>query len=155
MPGNDNAPHPPEDMSEETRTWIDSLSEDGIRDLIDYLEGRIESSHTPIDEMIYARAAGEVRSIEEQGGYAHVEMHPPTDDGEGVDRDIRSIYHVSREGQVDGKETLHWTYLGDIQSGEVTRCPECGRTYNADTRLCPHCEGAGFTTDEDGGDDDE
>lgn len=155
MTNRDDVPDPPDDIPEETRDWIESLDVDAIRNLAAYLERRLDSLQTPLEEMISDRAAGEIRSIESQGAYAHVRMHPPTADGEEVERDILSIYHVSREKHAAGEETLHWVYLGDIHPGEKTRCAECGHMFDANTKTCPHCGGTGFTSDEDGGDDDE
>lgn len=155
MTNSESDPEPPEGIPSDAKSWLDSLDPERLRDLLSYLEQRLDSLRTPIEEMIQERAAGEVRSIDSQGAYAHVTMHPPTADGEEVERDILSIYHVSREEHADGEETLHWAYLGDVQSTESTRCSDCGRTYGAETDTCPHCGGTGFTTQEDGGDDDE
>lgn len=154
MTRDEQTPEPPADVPRETRRWIDGQDARTLRQLVTYLEGRIEARQPGLEDLIEVDAAGDVRSVDVTNGYAHVRMHPPAGDGGSVNRDVISRYHVTREPRVEGEENLHWAYLGDIQSEKGVRCSECGRTYDADTDTCPHCGGTGFTADEDGGDED-
>ena len=79
------------------------------------------------------------RYIENHGAYAIVRKHPPDPDGDGVNTEITTLYHVRREPQIDGTESLHWAYLGDVHNSVRTRCDTCGRTFDEDVEICPHC----------------
>lgn len=133
------APTPPDILPEALITRIDSLEIPELIAILTYVEQRIEFLRTPIEDEIEADAAGEVIEIENHGEYALVRTHPPDPNGSGANTDIISLYHVRREQQTDGTKSLHWAYLGDIDSPESIRCETCGRTLDTDSAVCPHC----------------
>jgi len=138
--GNSNGePTPPDDLSEALIQRIDALELPELKSLLSYVEQRIDALRTPIEEEIEANAAGEVLDIENHGAYAIVRKHPPDPDDDGVNKEITSLYHVRREPQFDGTESLHWAYLGDVHNNAQTRCETCGRTLDDDVDTCPHC----------------
>lgn len=141
MTDKDTASAPVDRLSETLIERIDSLDIPELRAVLSYAEARIESLRTPLEEDIEASAAGEILEIENHGGYALVRMHPPAPDGSTVDSSIISLYHVRREQRLDGEESLHWAYLGDVNATEQNRCQTCGRPISDDSVGCPHCEG--------------
>ena len=135
----DEDPTVPDRLPDSLIEQIDNLEVSELRAILSYVEQRIESLRTSIEEEIVADAAGEVIEIEDHGDYALVRKHPPNPDGLGVNTDIVSIYHVRQEPQLGGEETLHWSYLGDVRTPEQSRCANCGRTLDEDVDVCPHC----------------
>lgn len=135
MSNSAEAPTPPDNLPDALIQAIDSLGRSELKSALSYIERRIDALRTPIE----ATAAGEVLKIEDYGAYALVRKHPPNSDGPGVDTDRVSLYHVWREPQMDGTESLHWTYLGDVHSSEQIRCSSCGGTLDTDAAVCPHC----------------
>lgn len=139
MSGENGTPTPPDDLSEELIQQIESLKNSELESLLAYIEGHIESHSTPTVAEIQEDAAGEVLEVETHGEYAHVETHPPDPDGTGVDADIISLYHVRREPELDGTESLHWAFLGDMRDTAGIRCETCGRTFDHEIEVCPYC----------------
>ena len=131
-------PTPPEDLSESLVQRINALELPALKSLLSYVEQRIESLRTPIEAEIESSAAGKVLEIENHGGYALVRQHPPGPDG-GVNTEITLLYHVRREPQYDGSESLHWEYLGDVRNTAESRCESCGRTFDRKIDSCPNC----------------
>jgi len=134
---------PPDDLSQELVQRIETLGLTELRSLLSYIEQRIDALRTPIAEEIESNTAGEIIDIEKHGGYAIVRKHPPDPEGDGVDTDITSLYHVRREQQLDGTDSLHWAYLGDIDNGAQMRCETCGRTLEEGVGTCPYCDSDG------------
>lgn len=132
-------PDPPDTLSEMLVQRVDSLDLSELKDLLSYVEQRIEALRSPIAEEIEANAAGEVLKVETHGAYALVRKHPPDPEGPGVNTDLVSLYHVRREPQLDGTESLHWAYLGDVSNAEQTRCGSCGGPLDEEASACPHC----------------
>ena len=138
--GNSNSePTPPNDLSEALIQRIDALELPELKSLLSYVEQRIDALRTPIEEEIEANAAGEILDIENHGAYAIVRKHPPDPDGDGAHTEITSLYHVRREPQLDGSESLHWAYLGDVHNNEQIRYESCGRTLDEDVEICLYC----------------
>jgi hypothetical protein len=44
---------------------------------------------------------------------------------------------VKRETQLDGEETLHWSYLGDVAEPVSVECRNCGIPLDDFTTACP------------------
>ncbi|WP_280584995.1 zinc ribbon domain-containing protein [Halorubrum sp. Boch-26] len=132
-------PTPPDDLPQKLIQRVDALELPELKSLLSYIERRIESLRSPIEAEIEADAAGEVLEIETHGAYALVRQHPPDPDGPGVNTDITSLYHVRREPQYDGTESLHWAYLGDLHNVAEARCESCGRTFDRGVDVCPNC----------------
>lgn len=129
----------PDDLSKALIQRIDELELPELKSLLSYVEQRIDALRPSIEEEIEANAAGEVLDIENHGGYALVRTHPPDPHADGVNTEITTLYHVRREQQLDGTESLHWAYLGDVYNSAQTRCETCGRTLDDDVDICPHC----------------
>ncbi|MDQ2055553.1 zinc ribbon domain-containing protein [Halobellus sp. H-GB7] len=132
-------PEVPDTLPEALIQRIDSLELPELKAVLSYVERRIDALRVPIEEEIEATAAGEVLQIENYGVYALVRKHPPNPDGPGVNTDIVSLYHVHRESQPDGAESLHWAYLGDVHNSEQIRCDSCGARLDKNASVCPHC----------------
>lgn len=139
MSNSAGGPTPPDNLPDTLIQAIDSLGLPELKSALSYIERRIDALRRPIEEEIEATAAGEVLTIENHGGYALVRKHPPNPDGPGVNTDRVSIYHVRREPQTDGTESLHWAFLGDVHNSEQIRCNTCGGVLDADASVCPHC----------------
>lgn len=127
---------PAERLPDSLIETVDALEADELQALVAYTEQRIESLPTPLAEEIRADASGELLGIEAHDIYALVRMRPqgPESETEPV-----GLYHVSRERGIDGEESLHWAYLGDVREGERTRCVDCGRSLDPSVDACPHC----------------
>ena len=139
MGNTDTEPTPPDDLSEALIQRIDTLELPELKSLLSYVEQRIDALRTPIEEEIEANAAGEILDIENHGAYAIVRKHPPDPDGDGANTEITPLYHVRREPQLDGSESLHWAYLGDVHNSAQTRCETCGQTLDDEVDICPYC----------------
>lgn len=94
---------------------LDALEQPELRTVRKYVEQRLESSHPPLEEQIRDEAEGEVVDIEDQGIYTLVRMRPPAQEESEADSRPISLYHVTQERHPDGEETLHWSFLGDVQ----------------------------------------
>ncbi|MDG5777039.1 zinc ribbon domain-containing protein [Haloarculaceae archaeon H-GB1-1] len=132
-------PEAPDTLPEALIQRIDSLELPELKAVLSYVERRIDALRTPIEEEIEATAAGEILQIENHGAYALVRKHPPDPDGPGANTDLVSLYHVRREPQLDGTESLHWAYLGDVHNSEQIRCDSCGGHLDKNASVCPHC----------------
>lgn len=132
-------PDPTENLPEPLIQQIDSLQLPELKTVLSYVENRIETLRTPIEEEIAATTGGEVVNVESHGGYAFVQKHPPDPDGPGVNTDTVSLYHVRLEPHMDGTESLHWAYLGDVGNSEEIRCNSCGGRLDRSASVCPHC----------------
>ena len=139
MDDSDESGAPPNNLPESLVQRLDSLGLPELKSVLSYVERRIEALRNPIEEEIEATAAGEVLKIEDHGAYALVRKHPPNPEGSGVDTDKVSLYHVRREHRMDGTESLHWAYLGDVHNAEQIRCDSCGGMLDKEASTCPHC----------------
>lgn len=135
----DDEPEAPDTLPDPLIQRIDSLELPELKAVLSFVERRIDALRIPIEEEIEATAAGEVLQIKNHGAYALVRKHPPDPDGTGANTDIVSLYHVSREAQPDGTESLHWAYLGNIHNSEQIRCASCGGHLDKNASVCPHC----------------
>lgn len=146
MSDTNEGPSPPDDLSDALVEQVDALALPELKSLHSYVERRIDSRRPPLDAAIEAEIeatdAGEVVDVESHGWYALVRKHPPDPDGSGVNTDITSLYHVRREPNLDGTESLRWAYLGDVHTTAETRCVSCGRPLDEDADVCPHCGSA-------------
>lgn len=120
---------------------LDSLDVPQLRAVLDHVEERLESQHSPLEREIMEDATGEIVAIEDQGAYALVRKRSPDPDEPGANTDVVSLYHVSREPHLDGTESLHWAYLGDVSDDGAVTCEHCGRTFDQELARCPHCSG--------------
>lgn len=147
----DEGPAPPTALPDSVRGEIDEMDVSELRALRTYVEGRIASLRSGIEGEIRAEAAGEVVAVESHGEYALVKQHPSAREGAGANEAVTSLYHVTREPHLDGTDSLHWAYLGDVRTGDARQCESCGRTIGTAHDVCPHC--GGDPTDGDGGEE--
>lgn len=135
-----DGPTPPDNLPDPLVEHLDGLRVPALRAARTYIDDRIEYRSTPIRERILAEAAGEVVGIEDHGAYALVRKIPPDQDVTDGDSQVISVYHVTREKQLDDEEVLHWSFLGDVRNPTVSECEHCGGLVDEDTPLCPHCK---------------
>lgn len=126
-------------LPEELLERIDSLAIPELRAVLEHVEERIRTLRTPLEDEVRDAASGQIIAIEDHGAYALVRKHLPNPDGSGVDTDTVSLFHVRRETYPNGEEGLHWSYLGDIEDGGLVKCENCGRTFDRELTVCPHC----------------
>lgn len=139
MVNSDRDSPPPDELPDALVERIDSLEIPELRAVRSYVDGRIDSLRTPIEEEIAATAAGEVLDVDTHGAYALVRMRMPEPDDVDATADLVSLYHVRREERLDGSESLHWTYLGDVQNSGQIECDACGRARSQTVSVCPYC----------------
>lgn len=111
---NADGPPVPEQLPDSLIDHLDVLEAPELRAVHAYVERRLEECSTSIAKQILAEAAGEVVDIEDHEAYTLVRMHPPREEESDGDSQVISLYRVRRETQLDGEETLHWSYLGDV-----------------------------------------
>lgn len=129
----------PDDLSEALIQRINGLRASELQTLRSYIDERIESLQPPIEEEVRATAAGEVIAVDDHEGYVLARIHPLNPDGPGVNTEKTELYHVSREQHPDGTDSLHWSYIGDVQQEGEVRCESCGRSLDVTVDVCPHC----------------
>lgn len=145
MTAPDEEPTPPAVVPDSLVEAIDALDVPELRALDGYVRKRIDAIRVPIEEAIEAESGGEVIDVEDHGAYALVRQHPPNPSGTGVNPEFVELYHVRRQLEPSGEETLHWAYVGDVQGSETPRCPNCDRPIEDVTSACPHCGHDGST----------
>lgn len=111
----------PPDMLVET---LDDLDAPTLRAVRTYVERRLDDVRPSLRELIRSEAEGEIVDIEDHGAYTLVRKYPPGQRNAEETSQPLSLYRVKREKQLDGEETLHWSYLGD-----VTESPDWERQY--------------------------
>ncbi|ELY82893.1 hypothetical protein C486_03419 [Natrinema gari JCM 14663] len=82
--------------------------------------------------MIRSEAKGEIIDIENCGTDTLVRKYPPSQKSSEQSTQPLSIYSVRREKQLDGEETLHWTFLGDVPKQSTVECEYRGEGISHD-----------------------
>ncbi|ESP89717.1 hypothetical protein [Candidatus Halobonum tyrrellensis] len=118
--------NPPDILTE----ILDDLDAATLRSVRTYVERRLDDVGCSMVERICSETEGAVVDIEYYGPYTLVWKYPP--DGDDGETKPLSLYRVTREWQVDGTESLHWSYLG-----EASEQPNGGRG-NHDTTASGH-----------------
>lgn len=115
---------------------LDGLEPRALRAVADYVEDRLANAQVPIADLIDAEGRRDVLDVDDRGPYTLVRTK--TRGAMGADEDPRgvSLYHVSREQRLDGEETLHWSFLGDLYRSTMEASETCGAPADAET--CPH-----------------
>ena len=135
----DEGPTPPDRLSDDLVERLDALDIPDLEAVLSYVEQRIKSPRAPIEEEIMANTSGEILDVKDYGAYALVRKHLPAPDEPDANTDIVSLYHVSREKHLNGEESLHWSYLGDVRDSDHVKCETCGRILDENVASCPHC----------------
>jgi len=110
-------PEPPSDLPDELVRQVDALELPALKALYGYVRRSVDARRPPLAALVEEDADGEVLEVDVHDGYALVRLHPPASDGSGPRESVTSLYHVRREPDPDGTESLHWTYLGDVKNG--------------------------------------
>lgn len=114
MSAPDDEPTAQEALPDELVETIDELDAPALRQLSTYVNQRLRDSTEPIAELIRGEAQGEILGIEDRGAYTLVRKRSPSQDGGESGPQPISVYHVTREILAGGEETLHWSFIGDV-----------------------------------------
>lgn len=136
MGDSDEEPVTPDELPGSLVTQLDFLEVPELKAVRSYVNQRIGFIRPPIEEEIKAEAAVEIIAVEDRSAYPIVQMHPPDPHGSGGITDVVSPYHLRRESQPDGTESLHGSYLGDIRNPSQNTCR---RKPDSDVTRCPNC----------------
>lgn len=128
-----------EDVPDDLQERLDSLDTAELHAVLSYVEGRLESLQSSLEQDIEAEASGEIVDIEDQGGYAIVQMRPADPETADSEPAPLSLYHVRRERLPGEEANLHWSYLGEVHDPGESRCKACGRAVSVDVAVCPYC----------------
>lgn len=118
---------------------LDELDAPTLRGVRSYAEQRLDDLRPPLEELIRSEADGEIVDIDDRGAYTLVRKCPPVGaESETTSRPLH-LYRVKREERLDGEETLHWSYLGEVTDRADVECGNCGTLVPAHETACPHC----------------
>lgn len=115
---------------------LDDLDAPTLRVVHTYVEQRVDDLRPSLQNLIRSETNGRVVDIEDRGTYTLVRKCPPSQSDSGTASSPLSLYRVKREKQLNGEESLRWSYLGDVTGGE---CGNCGTPVNTHEVACPHC----------------
>jgi hypothetical protein len=118
---------------------LDDLDILTLRSVRTYLDQRIDDLRPTLPEMIRAETEGEIVDIRDRRSYTLVRKYPTSRDNSDTYPQPLSLYRVKREKRLNGKETLHWSFLGDIIEPLSIECGNCGVLLDESTTVCPHC----------------
>lgn len=117
---------------------IDDLDAPTLRTVRTHVEQRLDGLRPSLQEQIRSEANGEVVDIEDCRSYTLVRKCPPSSGTSKRDSRFLALYRVTRETELNGEESLSWSYLGDVTGVE---CGNCGALVNTHETVCPHCGG--------------
>ncbi|MGQ3412330.1 hypothetical protein ACT4ML_08710 [Natrinema sp. LN54] len=120
----------PPDRLVEILNDVDALT---LRAVRTYVEQRLDDLRPSLQEEIRSEAKGEIIDIEDYGAYALVRKYPPARGRSKKSSQPLSIYRVRREKRLDGGETLHWRFLGDVTERSDGECRNCGEGTSDDS----------------------
>jgi len=118
---------------------LDDLDVSTLRSVQTYLDQRIDELRPTLPEMTRAETEGEIIDITDRGPYTLVRKYLTSRDSSDTYPQPLSLYRVKREKRLNGEETLHWSYLGDVIEPPSVECGNCGVPLNGSTTACPHC----------------
>jgi len=118
---------------------LDGLNVSTLRSVRTYLGQRIDDVRPTLPEMIRAETEGEIVDIVDGGPYTLVRKYPTSGDSSDTDPQPLFLYRVKREKRLNGEETLHWSFLGDVIEPPSVECGNCGVLLDESTTVCPHC----------------
>jgi hypothetical protein len=118
---------------------LDDLDVSTLRSVRTYLDQRIDDLRPTLPEMIRAETEGEIVDIRDRGPYTLVRKYPTSRDSSDTYPQPLFLYRVKREKRLNGEETLHWSFLGDVIEPPSVECGNCGVLLDESTTACPHC----------------
>lgn len=115
MASRESTPTAPAGLPDEIVDRLNALERPALRALQGYVEQQLATRRPSIAEQIATEADGEIIDIEDCGAYTLVRKRPPSqDDSGGGSRPIH-VYRVRRVNQLNGTDTLHWSFVGETQ----------------------------------------
>ena len=118
---------------------LDDLDVSTLRSVRTYLDQRIDDLRPTLPEMIRAEAEGEIVDIRDRGPYTLVRKYPTSRDSSDTYPQPLFLYRVKREKRLNGEETLHWSFLGDVIEPPGVECGNCGVLLDESATVCPYC----------------
>ena len=118
---------------------LDDLDISTLRSVRTYLDQRIDDLRPTLPEMIRAETGGEIVDIRDRGPYTLVRKYPTSRDSSDTYPQPLFLYRVKREKRLNGEETLHWSFLGDVIEPPSVECGNCGVLLDESATVCSHC----------------
>lgn len=139
MTPRNTAPDVPETLPSDLIEWLDSLEPPVLQDVLNYAEQRLADNRTPLPQQIRSEAAGKIVDIKGCEAYTLVRKYPPAESDSKKASQPLLLYRVKREKRLDGEETLHWSYLGEVCDPPCVHCENCGTLVEEWADTCPQC----------------
>jgi len=117
---------------------LDDLDVSTLHSVRTYLDQRIDDLRSTLPEMIRAETGSEIVDIIDRGPYTLVRKYPTSRDDSDTYPQPLFLYRVRREKRLNGEETLHWSFLGDVIEPPSVECGNCGVLLDESTTVCPH-----------------
>ena len=118
---------------------VEYLDVSTLRSVRTYLDQRIDDLRPTLPEMIRAETEGEIVDITDRGPYTLVRKYPTPRNSSDTYSQPLFFYRVKREKRLNGEETLHWSFLGDVIEPPSVECGNCGVLLDESTTTCPRC----------------
>lgn len=118
---------------------LNDLDAPSLRAVRTYVDQRLEDLRPSLQERIRSEANGEVVDITDCGAYTLVRTYRPSHGNYGRSSRPLSLYRVKRERRLNGEETLHWSFLGDVVERSGIECENCGTLLDTHRTVCPSC----------------
>jgi len=118
---------------------LNELSASALRAVRTYVEQRLDEVRPTLPELIRSEADGEIVDIIDRGAYTVVRKYPPSQDSYDGSSQPLSLYRAKRVRQMNGEETVRWSYLGDVTGSASFECRNCGFTLTEYATVCPRC----------------
>lgn len=115
---------------------LDGLDAPTLRTVRTYVDERLDDLRPPLQEQVRSEANEEIVDIKDCGAYTLVSKYSPSQGTAGRSPQPLSLYRVKRERQLNGEETLHWSYLGDVADQSEF---ECGASSDTRRTVRTHC----------------
>ena len=104
-----------------------------------YVDQRLKDLRSTFSDVIRSKTGSEVVDITDSGPYALARRYRSSGNSSGGGRRTLPLYRVAREKQLNGKERLRWSYLGDVAESAGVECGNCGVPLGDSTTTYPPC----------------
>ena len=118
---------------------LGDLDAPAVRAVRAHVEQRLGDLRPTLSDVIRSKTGSEVVDITDSGPYALVRKYRASGDSSGAGQRTRSLYRGAREKQLNGEESLHWSYLEDVAEPAGVECEGCGIPLGDSTTARPHC----------------